>query len=228
MKRRYLNSDGPEVSIPESTYASANGDYVFFVTAGALLPSDVDGETPVCNIEEYCGEGDEVGNHNSESTASTDVYEWRKSGVDGCAPVQGCLALISSGTGGLRNMLVGIADEGRDVFFATHSQLVPQDTDAQGDVYDARIDGGFPPPAPRPVECEGDACSTPFAAPSEVTPSSSTFQGAGNLPPAALPVVKAKPATKPKKGKAKKRKAERKSKRKAAKKVKQSDRRRAA
>ena len=41
----------------------------------------------------------------------------------------------------------------------------------------------------RPVECKGDSCSTPFAAPSEVTPSSSTFKGAGNLAPEVAPAA---------------------------------------
>lgn len=168
-------------SIPRQAYASADGNYAFFQTAAALVPSDADGEVPVGNLGEYNGEGDGPANHDPETSISTDVYEWRKQGIGGCAAVQGCLALISSGTGGLRNTLVGIADEGRDVFFATHSQLVPQDADGQGDIYDARIDGGFQPSPPRPVECEGDSCSTPFAAPSDPTPSSSTFHGAGNL-----------------------------------------------
>ena len=44
-------------------------------------------------------------------------------------------------------------------------QLTPSDTDSAGDIYDVRVDGGFPPPPPRPVECEGDACSTPGSAP---------------------------------------------------------------
>jgi hypothetical protein len=198
----------PGVSIPRQAYASADGDYAFFQTAAALVPSDADGEVPVGPVGEYNGEGDGPGNHNLEASISTDVYEWRKQGIGGCAAVQGCLALISSGTGGLKNTLVGIANEGSDVFFATHSQLVPQDKDEQGDVYDARLGGGFPPPPPRPVECEGDSCSTPFAAPSDPTPSSSTFQGAGNLLTATLPEIKPTPKSKAKskcRSKAKKR-----------------------
>ena len=96
------------------------------------------------------------------------------------------------------NVLIGSADEGRDVFFATKESLLPSDDDSAEDIYDARIDGGFAEPA-RPVECEGDACASPFAPPGEVTPSSSTFQGPGNAAPAvAAPAVKKKAVAKKK------------------------------
>lgn len=36
------------------------------------------------------------------------------------------------------------SDNGSDVFFLTDALLVPQDTDSAGDIYDARIGGGFP------------------------------------------------------------------------------------
>ena len=60
------------------------------------------------------------------TSPSSDVYEWRKDGVDGCGQLQGCLALITDGRGGFYNLLLGIGDEGRDVFIYTHSQLLPQ------------------------------------------------------------------------------------------------------
>lgn len=176
--------------------ASQNGDFVFFDTPSALVPQDVDGE-----IAPEAGKG--VGEHASLFySTSSDVYEWRKNGIDGCAHVQGCLALITSGTGGLENAFLGTDASGRDVFFATHAQLAATDTDGSGDVYDARIGGGFAPPAPGPVECEGAACSTPLAAPVDSTPASLSFSGSGNLAPAATPTSVAK--SKPVKGKAKK------------------------
>jgi hypothetical protein len=173
--------------LPNPTVSSANGDYVFFNTAAALVPQDVDGEVPPTsqlspNADLYV-------------SVSTDVYEWRKDGVDGCVRVQGCLALISTGRGGLKVELLGTTASGRDVFFTTHESLVPQDADKAGDVYDARIGGGVSPPAPGPVECEGDACSTPASPPNDSTPSSFTFSGVGNLG-VTLPVVKPKPKTK--------------------------------
>lgn len=173
---------------PNQWFASEDGDFVFFETPDALVPQDTDGEVhPLSSPED--GEPPEL-----VRSQSSDVYEWRREGVDGCAAVEGCLALISGGRGGgYLTELVGATPSGRDVFFATHESLVPQDTDTAGDVYDARIGGGFPPPPPAPVECEGDSCVAPFAAPSELTPSSASFQGAGNVsagPPVSGKTVK--------------------------------------
>lgn len=177
--------------VPTMRDASDDGDYVFFDTPAALVPEDVDGEVAPEGVREE---------HPSVTySVSSDVYEWRKDGVDGCAHVQGCLALISSGTGGYENELLGTTPSGDDVFFATHESLVPQDVDTAGDVYDARIGGGFPPPPPRPVECEADACSTPASPPIDETPSSFTFTGAGDLQPRSPDVVNRKTPGKPSK-----------------------------
>jgi hypothetical protein len=176
----------------ERTVASTDGDYVFFDTPAALLASDVDGEVAPEGLKAFGGE------HGSQNySVSSDVYEWRREGVGGCAHVQGCLALITTGNGGFLNILLGTTSTGDDVFFATKESLLPSDNDTALDIYDARVNGGFPEPA-RPVECAGDSCSTPFAPPSEVTPSSATFQGAGNQPAASPPAAKGKPKPKPK------------------------------
>ena len=172
---------------PNLTLVSADGDFAFFDTPAALVPSDVDGE--VTPEPAAVGQGGAL----EDESASSDVYEWREDGIDGCAQIQGCLALITNGQGGGHNLLLGTGDEGHDVFFYTDSQLVPQDDDTAGDVYDARIGGGFPEP-PHPVECEGVACSTPSSAPNDATPSSFTYQGPGNAVEASSvkAVVKAK------------------------------------
>lgn len=186
---------------PKSEIASRDGDYVFFDTPAALVAADVDGEVAPSPTSEQPSVAFSV---------SSDVYEWRKDGVDGCAQLQGCLALITSGRGSLMNLLLGTDESGDDVFIYTTSQLGPRDDDSAGDIYDARIDGGEPAPAPRSVECEGDACSTPLAAPEDTTPSSFTFFGMGNVlsSPSLSPVVKSKKPkpkkkAKPKKGKEK-------------------------
>ena len=181
--------------VPQIRIASDDGDRLFFVTAAALVPQDVNGEVPeelaVCQFD--CGE-------HPGGSPSEDVYEWRKPGIDGCARIQGCIALISGGREGVRAVLLGTTPSGRDVFFATHEALVAQDTDTAGDIYDARIGGGEPPPTQRPIECEGDACAAPFAPPGEVTPASSTFRGAGDVTvsPASAKTVK-RSVKKPKK-----------------------------
>lgn len=178
--------------------ASENGDYVFFDTPATLLPADIDGEVaPENNNSEHSS---------SDYSLSSDVYEWRRDGVGGCSHIQGCLALITSGHGGFLNILLGTSSSGHDVFFATHESLLTSDNDTTGDIYDARVGGGFAEAA-RPVECEGDACSTPFAPPSEITPSSASFHGASNPTPTTTPTSKAvKPKSKPKKKKTKRKK----------------------
>jgi hypothetical protein len=191
----------PTGGVASNTSVSADGNFALFTTPAALVPQDVDGEIAPEEEDLAGGRKGEFFSVDSATTPSSDIYEWRRPGIDGCSQLQGCLALITNGRGGYQNMLLGSAHEGRDVFIYTHSQLVSQDNDSAGDIYDVRIGGGFASPPPRPVECEGDACSTPFVAPSEPTPSSFSFQGAGNLL-ASVPAPEAKPAApnpKPKK-----------------------------
>ncbi len=180
---------------PEYRSITPDGSIAVFETPAALVPRDANGEIEPETFNphsEYFDAGDTI-------TPSTDVYEWRRDGVDGCAQLQGCVALISDGRKGYHVDLLGIAHEGRDIYFYTRSQLLPADVDNAGDIYDARINGGAPPPPPAPVECEGDACSSAPPAPQDVTPASLTFMGAGNAllapPPVAAPhkpVVRAK------------------------------------
>lgn len=171
--------------LPVLSLVSANGDFAFFQTPADLIPPDVDGEvTP---------EGDagvKLEHPSKDNSVSGDVYEWRADGIDGCASLQGCLALVTNGRGGVLNLLLGTANEGRDVFIYSGSQLGPRDNDMAGDIYDARVGGGeSPSPAP-PIECEGDACSTPASAPNDTTPASSTFAGAGNVVQSGQPAKK--------------------------------------
>jgi hypothetical protein len=189
----YESNSATRDGMPSETVASANGDYVFFDTISALVPKDVNGEI-LPNGNNAVG-GEFV---NYVFSPSSDVYEWRKPGVDGCAHVEGCVSLISSGGSGKLVMLLGTDDSGRDVFFTSAAQLGPNDNDNAIDVYDARIDGGEPPAPPRPVECEGDACSTPASPPNDATPSSFAFVGAGDILQAPSSKLVVKPA-KPKK-----------------------------
>ena len=82
--------------------------------------------------------------------------EWEAQGAYGCQPaqpgtagcelVQGCISLISSGDDATPSFFLGASADGSNVFFGTHARLVAQDTDESGDLYDARIGGGFPGP----------------------------------------------------------------------------------
>jgi hypothetical protein len=173
------NTDGEESLNVFAPYTSANGDYAFFATPAALVAQDHNGEEPP--------------NGGGEYSPSSDVYEWRRDGLHGCTHLQGCLSLISPGTEGGLVALIGVAHEGRDVFFTTRSRLVPSDKDSALDVYDAREGGGFPPPPPV-QECEGATCQSQPAAPVDTTPASLAFSGPGNLlsAPSAPPGVKPK------------------------------------
>jgi hypothetical protein len=108
------------------------------------------------------------------------VYEWHN----------GKISLISSAGDPANAYFLGSSANGSNVFFGTHAQLVPQDTDVGGDLYDARIDGGFVKPTP--AQCTGTGCQgVPAAPPIFATPASVTFEGVGNFPPG-VP-AKAKP-----------------------------------
>jgi dipeptidyl aminopeptidase/acylaminoacyl peptidase len=147
-------------------------------TTGALF----DGNTNSRELRAISNNGAYVFFNTNEplSDLATDeqlnVYEWH----------EGEISLISSGQDSSPSFFLGTDASGADVFFGTHSQLVPEDTDNEGDLYDARIDGGFA--ALRgSAACEGDACQAPPAPPDEQTPASSTFSGAGNGAPGAPP-----------------------------------------
>jgi hypothetical protein len=115
-----------------------------------------------------------------------DVYEWEPEGVGQCAAgsgSEGCLYLISSGQASRPDYFVDASADGRDVFFLTAKQLVPQDGDEGIDIYDAREGGGFSAALPPP--CDGEACKPPIVPAPAIygAPSSATFQGAGDVQP---------------------------------------------
>jgi len=141
---------------------SPDGGRLFFESSDALVPRDTNGRT--------------------------DVYEWEEPGKGSCTEADssfapsngGCLSLISSGESSKDSELIDASADGNDVFFATSSSLLVQDYGLR-DVYDARVNGGFPPPPPAPPACEGEACQGTPSPPNDPTPSSSVFQGAGNV-----------------------------------------------
>jgi hypothetical protein len=106
-----------------------------------------------------------------QSGSTRNVYEWH----------EGNVYLISDGKNS--SGLIGIDASGADIFFVTPDELVPQDTDEDVDVYDARVNGGFPEPTPTP-SCSGEACqgapTTPLAPSS---PGSTGAPAVGNLIP---------------------------------------------
>jgi hypothetical protein len=98
----------------------------------------------------------------------------------------GRVQLISGAEAGENATFLDASASGDDVFFATRERLAPSDTDELLDVYDARVDGGLPPPS-APASCTASACGSSSSAalllspPPLAAPLSATFSGAGNL-----------------------------------------------
>lgn len=151
-----------------------DGGTAFFVSEDALVPVDVN--------------------------ESLDVYEWERAGVGSCttktasatalySPASGgCVALISSGAKDTSAAIEGMSASGSDLFIASYQSLAPQDSGSELVIYDARVDGGFPPAAGEVGSagpCEGvEACRSPLSEPpAEALGASSALFGPGNLTP---------------------------------------------
>ena len=93
----------------------------------------------------------------------------------------GSLHLLSSGTSASDSYFMEASPDGADAFILTAERLSAWDSDGSFDIYDARINGGFPePPAVEPP-CFGDACRDAVSIPPGRTPSASArFTGPGN------------------------------------------------
>ncbi len=77
----------------------------------------------------------------------------------------GSVHLLSSGTDPSDSYFMDASANGDDVFIATRSQLVGWDTDSSYDIYDVRVHGGVPDPAPPTLGCAGEGCRGPLDAP---------------------------------------------------------------
>jgi hypothetical protein len=156
----------PDTQLSHPRYLSADGTRLFFSSFESLVARDTNG--------------------------AMDVYEWE---APGAGPAQspcseasssfsprngGCIYLISSGQSPRESEFLDASPDGRDVFFTTLSSLVGTDPNLV-DVYDARIEGGFPEPPPPAATCEGEACQGAYVPPEDRTPASAAFKGAGNV-----------------------------------------------
>lgn len=157
-------------------WMSDDGSQVFFDSVDPLVPQDTNG--------------------------LTDVYEWERDGAGSCTNSEGCIYLLTGGTGGEGAFLVDSSASGNDVFFTTRAQLVSEDQNENIDVYDAHVGAIVPPAQP---QCTGTGCQgLPSAAPVFATPSSVTYNGVGNFPSPPTVVAHGK-KVKAKKAQAKKR-----------------------
>jgi hypothetical protein len=116
---------------------------------------------------------------------------------------------ISSVEASSSTVLAGSDPSGSDVFFLTADPLIPADANTQQDLYDARVEGGFPTSTPATSCAEGETCQGARApAPALATLGGSATQAAeteipavGSAPAAATPkpkTVKRKKRSKPK------------------------------
>lgn len=108
---------------------------------------------------------------------STDVYEWH----------DGKTSLISDGVSDFPASAFGlpavrgVTAGGRDVFYSiVDPGRTGYEQDGVGNLYDARVDGGFPVPT-APVHCSEESCQGPLqAAPGLRQAGSAELHGAGN------------------------------------------------
>jgi len=157
----------------------SNDGRLFFNSHEALVPQDVNG--------------------------TWDVYQYEPPGTGSCSEAAGtysprsggCVGLISSGESDEESAFLDASESGGDVFFLTASQLVPQDTDSNLDVYDARECASeslcLPASAETPPPCTTEASCKPAPEPQPSiygAPASATFVGPGNLAPPPPAVVK--------------------------------------
>lgn len=124
--------------------------------------------------------------------AGSNVYEWHEGVVSMISDGQ-----TAAGESEKPGAVVGMSASGSDIFFLTRTPLVGQDTDQLVDVYDARIDGGFPAPTPE-SSCSGEACQGAPSPPSVLGGTgTSSFTAGGNLTPGSTsspsPVEESKP-----------------------------------
>jgi hypothetical protein len=151
--RTILNVPG---SLPQPRYLLDSGR-LYFDSQDSLVPADTNG--------------------NAE-----DVYQYEPEGMGSCNRQGGCVSLISGGREATDSNFLAIDDSGANVFFTTRDRLAPADTDELIDLYDARVNGGFPPP-PSVGECRGEGCQLTPPVPPESMPASPNVVDPGNVKP---------------------------------------------
>lgn len=194
--------------------STADGRYLVFNTSSRLLPSDTDEVQDVYRYDSATGRllrlstdaagsgGNEPGRDATARGATTTGQPRTVMSADASTVVfQTSEALSPADTDGTTDVYVWhegqvapvtlhgggspwITPSGTDIFFVSGSQLTAGDLDTNADIYDARIDGGFPVTAP--PSCAEEGCE------GAITPQPQTFAAAGsaafNGPPDTAPV----------------------------------------
>jgi hypothetical protein len=127
---------------------SSDGRYVFFETAGALLPQ-------------------------RDTNGRVDAYAYDTQTET--------LSLLSSGTSDVNSYFLDASGDGKDAFIVTREALVGWDPDNNYDLYDVRVDGGFPEPPPTTAPCGGENCRVPGVnPPGAIPPATAGLSGPGD------------------------------------------------
>jgi hypothetical protein len=165
--------DGAFVSINDWGRAiSASGSTIAFSTPEQLQASDTNtGAKPKCS--------------GGAADTGCNVYEWHECTTGTCEDaMHGEVNMLSPGndaeSGNTDAGVVGMSESGSDIFLLTRTSLVGQDTDELVDLYDVRVDGGFPAPPAAAARCQGEACQgNPSTPPSGLKPEGTSTQPAG-------------------------------------------------
>jgi hypothetical protein len=168
----------------QSRYLNDAGD-VYFNSADALVPADVNGKE---DVYEYEPESPTCG----ASTGSSSETRVSEGGVNGC------LSLISSGTSEEESAFLDASSSGDNVFFLTATQLVGRDKDSAFDVYDAHVCSATVPCSVAAVEqaapcADADSCKAAAVPPATFVPPTSQVFGGEEL--AVRPLVTRPPLT---------------------------------
>ncbi|HWM54864.1 MAG TPA: hypothetical protein VNO20_05705 [Solirubrobacterales bacterium] len=115
-----------------------------------------------------------------DTNSHLDVYQWEASGTGDCQLSPGCISLISNGRSTEDSLFIDASESGADIFFTTNESLIEPDPGSV-DLYDARVNGGFPQPN-RPIPCVGDSCQALPSPPDDPTPAT-LIETSGNPPP---------------------------------------------
>jgi hypothetical protein len=146
---------------------SDDGSRVFFETKEAISPADTGG--------------------------TNDVYEWHQEGsgsrmdlISSGQSVQYPLLVPSSNLPDEPNLLFAITPDGGNVVFLSQDDLTGEaGSGGVPAIYDARVNGGFPPHRAPPVPCSEEGCrhATSTSIPSFALPQSEGEKGKGNVKP---------------------------------------------